>query len=71
MRSTWITRLVALGVLLVAALSTASASAGQFTVASCQADRLGFSTVAFNDFATRACAYAAPATPRAQASEAS
>lgn len=27
--------------------------AGQFTVASCQADRLGFSTTAFNDFATR------------------
>lgn len=53
MRSIWITRLVALGVLFVAALSTASASAGQFTVASCQADRLGFSTVAFNDFATR------------------
>lgn len=53
MRSTWITRLVALGVPLVAALSTASASAGQFTVASCQADRLGFSTVAFSDFATR------------------
>ena len=31
----------------------AAASAGQFTVASCQADRVNFSTTAFNDFATR------------------
>lgn len=55
MRSTSITRLVCFGVLLVAsaALTPAVASAGQFTVASCQADRLGFSTTAFNDFATR------------------
>ncbi len=55
MRSTQITRVVALGVLLAAstAISTATASAAEFTVASCQADRLGFSTVAFSDFATR------------------
>ena len=42
----------ALSVLLVT-LASSSASAGQFTVASCQADRLNFSTSAFNDFATR------------------
>src|SRR4051794_12791619 len=42
----------ALSVLLVALAST-SARAGQFTVASCQADRTNFSTTAFNDFATR------------------
>jgi hypothetical protein len=36
-----------------AVLLASSASAGQFTVASCQADRAGFSTTAFNDFATR------------------
>jgi hypothetical protein len=41
----------ALSVLLVV-LAT-SAYAGQFTVASCQADRTNFSTTAFNDFATR------------------
>jgi len=35
------------------ALGTSAASAGQFTVASCQADRVNFSTTAFNDFATR------------------
>ena len=38
---------------LLAALLPAGASAGQFTVASCQADRVNFSTTAFNDFATR------------------
>src|SRR4051812_36475833 len=42
----------ALSVLLVI-IASASAWAGQFTVASCQADRVGFSTTAFNDFATR------------------
>ena len=42
----------ALSVLLLTVVS-GSASAGQFTVASCQADRLNFSTSAFNDFATR------------------
>lgn len=42
----------AVSVLLVALLAT-SASAGQFTVASCQADRMNFSTTAFDDFATR------------------
>ena len=42
----------ALSVLFVALAST-SARAGQFTVASCQADRTNFSTTAFNDFATR------------------
>ena len=36
-----------------ALLLASAASAGQFTVASCQADRAGFSTTAFNDFATR------------------
>lgn len=39
--------------LLLAASFTGTASAGQFTVASCQADRANFSTTAFNDFATR------------------
>ena len=42
----------ALSVLLVA-LAASSAWAGQFTVASCQADQLNFSTTAFADFATR------------------
>jgi hypothetical protein len=37
----------------VVALGTTSALAGQFTVASCQADQLGFTTSAFSDFATR------------------
>jgi hypothetical protein len=47
--------LVLMGFLLalVAALSATSALAGQFTVASCQADQLGFTTSAFSDFATR------------------
>src|SRR5437763_14436178 len=34
-------------------LGATRASAGQFEVASCQADQLNFSTTAFNDFATR------------------
>ena len=34
-------------------LASASAMAGQFTVASCQADHLRFSSTAFGDFATR------------------
>ena len=38
---------------LLAALAASSAWAGQFTVASCQADQLNFSTTAFADFATR------------------
>lgn len=39
---------------LIVALSMAvPAMGGQFTVASCQADRLGLSTTAFRDFATR------------------
>lgn len=42
----------AVSVLLVA-LAASTAYAGQFTVASCQADRANFSTSAFNDFATR------------------
>src|SRR5947208_17023162 len=42
----------ALSVLLIV-LATGSVYAGQFTVASCQADRANFSTTAFNDFATR------------------
>jgi hypothetical protein len=47
--------IVAAGALSVAlaALAAANAAAGQFTVASCQADRANFSTTAFNDFATR------------------
>src|SRR5215207_8470969 len=47
--------IAATGVLsvLLAAFLPAGASAGQFTVASCQADRVNFSTTAFNDFATR------------------
>lgn len=42
-------------VLSIALAGTVSgpAAAGQFTVASCQADRLNFSTTAFSDFATR------------------
>lgn len=39
--------------LLAATLPAGAASAGQFTVASCQADQLNFSTTAFTDFATR------------------
>lgn len=39
--------------LLLAALSASNALAGQFTVASCQADQLNFSSTAFGDFATR------------------
>jgi hypothetical protein len=42
----------ALSVLLVL-LGASTIYAGQFTVASCQADRTNFSTTAFNDFATR------------------
>ena len=38
---------------LVAALSAGVAAAGEYKVASCQADRANFSTTAFNDFATR------------------
>ena len=38
---------------LLPVLVPATAYAGQFTVASCQADRVNFSTTAFNDFATR------------------
>src|SRR5215204_4104352 len=41
----------ALSVLL--AIPQAAAAAGEFKVASCQADRASFSTTAFNDFATR------------------
>src|SRR3954471_19970023 len=41
-----------LAVLLIA-LTTGEAAAGEFRVASCQADRLNFSTQAFSDFATR------------------
>jgi hypothetical protein len=45
---------VATGALSVLLLMLAtSAHAGQFTVASCQADRANFSTTAFTDFATR------------------
>lgn len=38
---------------LLAVVGTSGANAGQFVVASCQADRTNFSTTAFNDFATR------------------
>jgi hypothetical protein len=44
----------ATGATLIVVLSFAApAMGGQFTVASCQADRLGLSTTAFRDFATR------------------
>lgn len=39
--------------LLLLLLQAGSAAAGQFTVASCQADRANYTTTAFNDFATR------------------
>jgi hypothetical protein len=39
--------------LTLAALAAQPAAAGDFSVANCQADPLGFSTRAFNDFATR------------------
>jgi hypothetical protein len=42
----------ACGAILVA-LPAGRAAAGEFEVASCQADQLNFSTTAFNDFATR------------------
>jgi hypothetical protein len=42
----------ACGVILLA-LPASRAAAGEFQVASCQADQLNFSTSAFNDFATR------------------
>jgi hypothetical protein len=47
--------IVAAGALsvLVMVLATGTVYAGQFRVASCQADRVNFSTTAFNDFATR------------------
>src|SRR5437763_1631563 len=47
--------IVAAGALsvLFAVLAASTVYAGQFTVASCQADRANFSTTAFNDFATR------------------
>ena len=45
--------LVGAGVAILIALSPASASAGEFAVANCQADPLNFSTRAFEDFATR------------------
>ena len=56
MRRTAISRVGALVVVLVVvlcALMTGEAAAGEFRVASCQADRLNFSTQAFSDFATR------------------
>ena len=43
----------AVGLLVFFAILPSAARAGQFTVASCQADRLNFSTAAFSDFATR------------------
>src|SRR5215212_11875538 len=56
MRRTAISRMGALVVLLtvvLGALMSGQAEAGEFRVASCQADRLNFSTQAFSDFATR------------------
>ena len=38
---------------IIMALPAGRAAAGEFEVASCQADQLNFSTTAFNDFATR------------------
>ncbi|HET7668196.1 MAG TPA: hypothetical protein VFK56_19450 [Mycobacterium sp.] len=37
----------------LASMPASSASAGEFTISACQADRGGFSTSAFSDFATR------------------
>src|SRR5215218_8844135 len=47
--------IAAAGVLsaLLGAVLPSDATAGQFTVASCQADRVNFGTTAFSDFATR------------------
>ena len=56
MRRTAISRvgaLVAVLAVVLCALMTGEAAAGEFRVASCQADRLNFSTQAFSDFATR------------------
>ena len=56
MRRTAISRVGALAVVLavvLCALMSGEAAAGEFRVASCQADRLNFSTQAFSDFATR------------------
>lgn len=56
MRRTQMARLIAhtwvLSILLAACM-VSGASAGEFTLASCQADRANFSSTAFNDFATR------------------
>ena len=38
---------------IIMALPAGPAAAGEFEVASCQADQLNFSTTAFGDFATR------------------
>src|SRR4051812_41549513 len=56
MRRAAISRACAIGALLAVlliALTTGEAAAGEFRVASCQGDRLNFSTTAFADFATR------------------
>jgi hypothetical protein len=56
MRRTPIVGVIAFASVLSAAvtvLGSGAAVAGQFTVASCQADQLNFSTTAFGDFATR------------------
>src|SRR3954468_17504008 len=56
MRRTAISRVGAIVVMLavvLCALMTGEAAAGECRVASCQADRLNFSTQAFSDFATR------------------
>jgi len=56
MRRPAISRVGALVVVLavvLCALMSGEAAAGEFRVASCQADRLNFSTQAFTEFATR------------------
>jgi hypothetical protein len=44
---------IAAVVVLLVALPAGTAAAGQFTLATCQADQMNFSTTAFGDFATR------------------
>ena len=52
---------------IVLAGTVSAPAAGQFTVASCQADRLNFSTTAFSDFATRGMRIRRACNPEARA----
>lgn len=49
----WSLLVSAAAAVVLCGLASGEARAGQFEVASCQADQLNFSTTAFNDFATR------------------